>query len=594
MSRDSAAQSVGRTTPSVSRIGVGNLPEIRHRVWRSQRQGARIRGAVGLVGALCCWLVFAAPSAAASAPQNVTAPGISGTPQQGHTLVEVHGVWKGARKVAIQWKDCKPADSKCTPINGASGASYVLQGGDVRRSIVVQETATNRIGSGNARSVPTSPVLPLPPSNTKAPEIKGSVREGKMLTEVPGIWRNARSVDVQWEDCDSSGSGCIAIQGANGHAYVLSAGDVGRSVIVEETATNDGGSSSAKSKPTATIALSKHPPSTTMLSAPLVSVTNEPVRLVAVVTAGSVAPSGSVAFMAAGAPIAGCEALAITPANPAVACTTAFAASGSPERITALFRPDKHSQVTPSFAAAVVTVGQAATATTIGVSSTSVSVGSTATYTAAVVPAIAGLAAPSGAVQFLDGGLPIPACSGEPLTNTGPALAATCTLTYPATGSHSVTASYLGDANFSASASTQAQVVMVHAFGTINATMQWMFSYSRAYTKIRTFVVHGAPVGSTVIVTCTGRRCPYRKRVVGVRSHKRCGKRRCRMQHPGTVDLLRHFHNHPLRPGSRIVVKIVRASWIGKYYVFRIRAGRPPEIRIDCLAPNATVPGVDC
>ena len=75
-------------------------------------------------------------------------------------------------------------------------------------------------------------------------------------------------------------------------------------------------------------------------------------------------------------------------------------------------------------------------------------------------------------MEFLDGGQPIASGAGQPLTNGG----ATCTVTYAASGAHSITASYLGDANFIGS-NTAAEPVGVapvptNVLGTITATMQ--------------------------------------------------------------------------------------------------------------------------
>jgi hypothetical protein len=43
-----------------------------------------------------------------------------------------------------------------------------------------------------------------------------------------------------------------------------------------------------------------------------------------------------------------------------------------------------------------------------------------------------------------------------------------------------------------------------------------------------------------------------------------------------------------------VTVQILRPGWIGKYYLFTMRAGRGPKIKISCLAPGRTAPGRGC
>ena len=451
---------------------------------------------------------------------------------------------------------------------------------------------------------PLSLAAPVP-GNVAPPGIIGIAQEGQRLTEVPGVWTGARKVAVQWKDCDGSGGGCAAIQGATGKSYMLTAGDVGHSIVVQETATNKRGSTSAASSPTATVsraAASPPPASKTVLSAPAASLTNESVRIFAAVTATAGSPSGTMAFEAGTAPIAGCQSEPITPSTPVATCTTAFAASGSPVHLTAAFTANSSSTVASSAATAIVDIGQGSTSTSIDVSNTSVNVGSIATYTATVTPGDAGFAAPSGAVQFLDAGQPITACASQPLAMTIGGSIARCTVTYTAAGSHVVSARYLGDVNFQGSGPSPARLVTVHrlpvkVLGTINATMQWTFYYTPTFTKVRALLVTGAPAGATVVLTCTGRSCPYVKRAHTVRSPKPCTSSSphiCLAHHHGTVDLMGGFRNHPLKAGARIVVRIIRPHWIGKYYRFKIRAKHQPLIQIDCLAPSGTLPGVGC
>ncbi len=249
-----------------------------------------------------------------------------------------------------------------------------------------------------------------------------------------------------------------------------------------------------------------------------------------------------------------------------------------------------------SSAVAFVSVAQDSTSTTLDVSP-KVSARTSTTYTATVAPPPSrpGPIGPSGSVEFLDGGQPIASCLSQPLIGGG----ATCTVSYRSAGKHSITARYSGDANFTASGSSAQTVKVVraskHARRTITSTMQWTFFYTPRYTKVLALVVNGASPGAKVLVRCHGRGCPFAKRTKVVKKTRHCRskgkKRKCP---PPKVDLTRALRNHRLHVGARLNVNVVRRGWIGKYYLFTVRSGHAPRVRISCLAPGGTRPGVRC
>jgi hypothetical protein len=130
--------------------------------------------------------------------------------------------------------------------------------------------------------------------------------------------------------------------------------------------------------------------------------------------------------------------------------------------------------------------------------------------------------------------------------------------------------------------------------GIVSSTMQWSFYYTHAYTQIVAMVINGAPAGATVLVTCHGRGCPFAKHVAAIAHSTRCGHKRKRGCPSDGLNLASRFGHRRLHAGTRITVEITRSSWIGKYYLFAMRAGRDPRIRIACLAPGGTRPGVGC
>jgi hypothetical protein len=61
-----------------------------------------------------------------------------------------------------------------------------------------------------------------------------------------------------------------------------------------------------------------------------------------------------------------------------------------------------------------------------------------------------------------------------------------------------------------------------------------------------------------------------------------------------TIGLTQYFRRHRLGVGARITVAITSPESIGKYYMFRMRAGRAPTVQVACLPPGETQPGAAC
>jgi hypothetical protein len=97
----------------------------------------------------------------------------------------------------------------------------------------------------------------LPPSapvHTTLPAITGTTTEGDTLTTTTGAWENApTSYKYQWQDCNTKGESCTAISGATVKTHKLTSGDVGHTLRIVVTATNEGGSTSVTSAATAKI-----------------------------------------------------------------------------------------------------------------------------------------------------------------------------------------------------------------------------------------------------------------------------------------------------------------------------------------------------
>ncbi len=195
------------------------------------------------------------------APANTKPPIISGSAVEGETLKAGIGSWsESPTSYAYQWQDCNGAGASCLDVSGAHSATYTLASGDVDHTIRVVVTASNAGGSTPASSAATGTVLPAgtepPPApvNIKPPAVKGAAVEGQTLTTSSGTWTESpTSYAYLWEDCDSSGAGCMANGGATASTRVLASSDVGHTLRVVVQATNAGGTGEATSNPTSVV-----------------------------------------------------------------------------------------------------------------------------------------------------------------------------------------------------------------------------------------------------------------------------------------------------------------------------------------------------
>jgi len=345
---------------------------------------------------------------------------------------------------------------------------------------------------------------------------------------------------------------------------------------------------------------------TFLLTSPISATTNQLVTVIATVTSTSSAkpPNGTIAFSNRGKAIPGCGSI---PADGqgqqsvTVTCLAAFAAGSSPEQLTAVFTPSPGSPVSASGSAPVsLTIRKDSTTSSIDVSSPTVALGSRETYTANVQGILGGSVKPSGTAEFLDHGKRIAGCATSPLTATSIGSQASCAVRYSSSGSHAVSVSYPGDANYLGSASQSAPVtVRSISLGVVSSTMQWTFNVTPSYTGVLGLLIDSVSPGTNVLVRCHGRGCPFARQATTIRRSKRCvaeskGKVKCTEIRSTNVDLESGFRRRRLREGAQIAIFLTRPQWIGKYYQFTIRAGAPPRIRIACLAPGSTAPGVGC
>lgn len=100
------------------------------------------------------------------------------------------------------------------------------------------------------------------PKNTAVPAISGPTSVGELVTAQPGGWSSTSPVSYgyQWRRCDGAGAACADISGETGASYRLVPADVGQTLRVIVTATNDDGTGTASSTPHGPITSEPTPP----------------------------------------------------------------------------------------------------------------------------------------------------------------------------------------------------------------------------------------------------------------------------------------------------------------------------------------------
>jgi len=170
---------------------------------------------------------------------------------------------------------------------------------------------------------------------------------------------------------------------------------------------------------------------------------------VSAITAGLPTPTGSVEFFDGTT-----ELDSETLDNTGTAAFTTSALAAGTHSITVQYLGDPNFSGSTSFAL-TQTVNQAASATGLSLSSSTVDYGQSVTFTATVGAVAPGSGTPTGSVAFFDGTTELGAVD----LSGGSASFSTATL---AVGTHSITAQYLGDDNFTGSTSP-AQILKVES-----------------------------------------------------------------------------------------------------------------------------------
>ena len=234
------------------------------------------------------------------------------------------------------------------------------------------------------------------------------------------------------------------------------------------------------------------PTTTTLTSSANPSALGANVTFTASVT--GVSPTGTVNFTDGGNTITGCGAIALSGSgNTRTAQCSSSALTAGTHSIAAAYGGGAGNS--PSSSTALSQVVNKTTSTTAIVSSKNPSTfGASVSFTATV----AGIA-PTGSVNFKDGGSSIAGCSAVALAGSGNSRTATCTSSTLAVATHSIVASYAGDAgNTASNSATLSQVVSSAGPAPTTTTVASSLNPSTAGTSVTfTATVAGSnPTGS--------------------------------------------------------------------------------------------------
>jgi hypothetical protein len=360
---------------------------------------------------------------------------------------------------------------ECPPVSldgsGHAACSVAFTAAGAPASITAEYTPTSPTGYSPQSSAPepltvneSTPAAALAISDT-GPQKSQPV--SYTVTLAPAWAGASPSGTVSFEDNGTVVGGC-------GSVYVTANGSIGTATCQSDAGipgahtitahySGDSNFTPTDANP-ASMTVYPSGSSTSLSLNPANPVTDQPVTVTATVapsTNGNVA-SGSVSFADSGQPISGCTGVVLDSTSHTATCQTSFAASASPVALSAAFSPDQASQAAASNTTADITIARAGTALALASSRQSPTVNQAVTYTATVAPAYAGATQPLGTVSFSDNGAAISGCTNQPL---GAQASASCTVGYPSTSTHAVTASYSGDADFAGSSAGPLTVTVV-------------------------------------------------------------------------------------------------------------------------------------
>jgi len=112
-------------------------------------------------------------------------------------------------------------------------------------------------------------------------------------------------------------------------------------------------------------------------------------------------------------------------------------------------------------------------------------------------------------------------------------------------------------------------------FAQLDAVVSNQWAVLRTHARLLTLVVHNAPRGARIVLTCAGRGCPFKK-----------ARRRTVTRELQRVVLHRPFRRARLRFGTRLRLTISAPETVGRTYSYLVKRGQLPTKKTTCRAPG--------
>jgi hypothetical protein len=112
-------------------------------------------------------------------------------------------------------------------------------------------------------------------------------------------------------------------------------------------------------------------------------------------------------------------------------------------------------------------------------------------------------------------------------------------------------------------------------FAQLGAVVSNQWAVTRTHARLLTLVVHNAPRGARIVLTCAGRGCPSKK-----------AQRRTVTRELQRVVLHRPFRRARLRFGTRLRLTINAAETVRRTYSYVVKRGQLPTKKTTCRAPG--------
>jgi hypothetical protein len=169
---------------------------------------------------------------AASIPEAISPPVVSGVVKHREILSATDGAWVGVPQgiLSYQWQRCSSVtQANCLDILGETRSSYKLNFEDVDNYVRIKVSSSNRIGTASTTSLLTNKIMSATQLQS-TPFAIGFAQVGQKWIATPGTWIGAESpiFGYQWQKCASlDPNTCTDITGATQINYTAQSADIG-------------------------------------------------------------------------------------------------------------------------------------------------------------------------------------------------------------------------------------------------------------------------------------------------------------------------------------------------------------------------------